>query len=73
MEDDMHAHGELDYCPNCGREVYPASEPCKACGFPNTKVKIILDAGQLDDLLSNRIHLMRPVIEYIRKNVELLR
>jgi len=29
----MHAHGENVYCPRCGREIYPASEPCRNCGF----------------------------------------
>jgi hypothetical protein len=29
----MRAHGELTYCPRCGKEVYPASEACKHCGY----------------------------------------
>lgn len=32
-------------------------------------VKVILTPKQLDDLLSNRISKMEPVIEYIRTNV----
>lgn len=34
------------------------------------KVKVELTLAQLDDLLSNKISKMIPVIEYIRKNVE---
>jgi len=29
----MRGHGELTYCPKCGKEVYPVSEPCKNCGY----------------------------------------
>jgi uncharacterized OB-fold protein len=31
----MQAHGELTYCPNCDKEVYPASKPCRNCGYPD--------------------------------------
>lgn len=27
----MRAHGELLYCPRCGDEVYPGSQPCRNC------------------------------------------
>lgn len=31
----MKAHGELLYCPNCGKEVYPGSQPCNNCSYPD--------------------------------------
>lgn len=33
----MQAHGELTYCPRCDKEVRPASQPCRHCGYPAVK------------------------------------
>lgn len=28
------------YCPKCGKEVYPASEPCGFCGYSGEEMKL---------------------------------
>lgn len=50
----MRPHGELVYCPECGHEVYPVSEPCKNCGYdgePEHTAKVLVSkngkAGRL--------------------------
>ena len=37
----MKAHGELTYCPDCGKEVYPAREACVNCEIKKYKVEHI--------------------------------
>lgn len=38
----MQAQGELTYCPQCGKEIHPASEPCKHCGFAGESTSLSL-------------------------------
>jgi uncharacterized OB-fold protein len=38
-EDYIMGHGELTYCPKCGKEVYPASEACKNCGYAGEEIE----------------------------------
>lgn len=46
----MQPHGVLTYCPQCGKEVYPASNGCKHCGYPDHEYEE--DDDKLENILT---------------------
>jgi len=64
-------HGELAYCPQCLNEVYPASEPCKNCGFPDRELSIDSKFENLRSYLTSELCGYEYALEEHKRRLEL--